>query len=280
MAQIIKGDEIAADLLNNLKLEINNFERAPKLAVILVGDDFASKTYVRAKSKAANKVGIEVDVLRFDIFVSEEEIIKQIKLLNEDKLVDGILIQLPLPKHLNTKEVLNKVRVSKDVDGFTYYNAGRLFRGDPLLEPCTPKGVMKMLEAKNIDVSNKNAVVVGRSNLVGLPLARMLTAANATVTICHSQTNNLREFTKKADLLFVAIGKSKFIKADDIKEGAIIIDIGISRDDNNKLSGDVDFDNVKDKASMISPVPKGVGPLTIAMLLSNTVSAYKGGLCE
>lgn len=280
MAQIIKGDEIAADLLNNLKLEINNFERAPKLAVILVGDDFASKTYVRAKSKAANKVGIEVDVLRFDIFVSEEEIIKQIELLNEDKLVDGILIQLPLPKHLNTKEVLNKVRVSKDVDGFTYYNAGRLFRGDPLLEPCTPKGVMKMLEAKNIDVSNKNAVVVGRSNLVGLPLARMLTAANATVTICHSQTNNLREFTKKADLLFVAIGKSKFIKADDIKEGAIIIDIGISRDDNNKLSGDVDFDNVKDKASMISPVPKGVGPLTIAMLLSNTVSAYKGGLCE
>ena len=280
MAQIIKGDEIAADLLNNLKLEINNFERAPKLAVILVGDDFASKTYVRAKSKAANKVGIEVDVLRFDIFVSEEEIIKQIELLNEDKLVDGILIQLPLPKHLNTKEVLNKVRVSKDVDGFTYYNAGRLFRGDPLLEPCTPKGVMKMLEAKNIDVSNKNAVVVGRSNLVGLPLARMLIAANATVTICHSQTNNLREFTKKADLLFVAIGKSKFIKADDIKEGAIIIDIGISRDDNNKLSGDVDFDNVKDKASMISPVPKGVGPLTIAMLLSNTVSAYKGGLCE
>lgn len=280
MAQIIKGNEIADKILNEIKIEIKTFKRAPKLAVILVGDDFASKTYVRAKKRAANKVGIEVEIFRFEVNVVEEVILQQIEILNNDKNIDGILIQLPLPKHLNSKEVLNKVKVNKDVDGFTYYNAGRLFRGDPLLEPCTPKGVMKMLAAENIDLTNKHAVVVGRSNLVGLPLARMLTAANATVTLCHSQTKNLSEFTKQADILFVAIGVSKFIKAEDIKAGAIIIDIGISRDKQNKLSGDVDFADVKDKAAMISPVPKGVGPLTIAMLLSNTVSAYKGGFCE
>lgn len=280
MAQIIRGDNIANKILKELQSEILTFKRAPKLAAIVVGDNFASKKYVKFKRKAAKKVGIEVDIYEFSEDILDSVIIDKIDKLNKDNNVDGILIQLPLPKHLNTKEILDKVKVSKDVDGFTYYNAGRLFRGNPLLEPCTPKGVMHMLKSENIELENKNVVVVGRSNLVGLPLSRMLTEANATVTLTHSKTKNLREFTSKADILLVAIGSSKFIKAEDVKEGAIVIDVGINRDENNRLSGDVDFDDVLSKVSKITPVPKGVGPLTIAMLLSNTVSAYKGGLCE
>ena len=176
-------------------------------------------------------------------------------------------------------KIVNEISVEKDVDGFTYYNAGRLFRGNPLLSPCTPQGAMYMLEAMNVEISGKHAVVVGRSNLVGQPLARMLTAADATVTLCHSKTKNLKNITSQADILIVAIGQSRYITADYVKEGAIILDVGISRDEHNKLSGDVDFDNVFDKVSMISPVPKGVGPLTVAMLLHNTLKAYKGELC-
>lgn len=276
MAQIIKGNEIAKEITDKIKLEVDLLERKPKLAVVLVGDDFSSEAYVRGKVKAGARVGIEVEIIRFEEDVMEDIVLNKVEKLNEDTNVDGIIVQLPLPKHLDEIKILNTVSVYKDVDGFSYYNAGRLFRGNPLLTPCTPQGVIYMLEVMNIDLSGLNAVVVGRSNLVGLPMARLLTEKDATVTICHSKTKDLKSFTKNADLLIVAIGQSKFVKKDYIKEGAIIIDVGISRDENNKLSGDVDFDDVFNKAGMISPVPKGVGPLTVAMLLSNTLKAYKG----
>lgn len=276
MAQIIRGDEIARVITDKIKDEVATLERAPKLAVVLVGDNFASKAYVRGKIKAGERVGIDVEVVHFDVDEKEKLILSKIKELNNDDNVDGIIVQLPLPDHLDVTKVVNEVSVEKDVDGFTYYNAGRLFRDNPLLNPCTPQGVMYMLDYMNVDIAGKNAVVLGRSNIVGMPLARMLTAKDATVTVCHSRTKDLKSYTSNADLLFVAIGKSKFITKEYVKEGAVIIDVGINRDENNKLTGDVDFDDVLDKVSMISPVPKGVGPLTIAMLLSNTLKAYKG----
>lgn len=276
MAQIIRGDEIARVITDKIKDEVATLERAPKLAVVLVGDNFASKAYVRGKIKAGERVGIDVEVVHFDVDEKEKLILSKIKELNNDDNVDGIIVQLPLPDHLDVTKVVNEVSVEKDVDGFTYYNAGRLFRDNPLLNPCTPQGVMYMLDYMKVDIAGKNAVVLGRSNIVGMPLARMLTAKDATVTVCHSRTKDLKSYTSNADLLFVAIGKSKFITKEYVKEGAVIIDVGINRDENNKLTGDVDFDDVLDKVSMISPVPKGVGPLTIAMLLSNTLKAYKG----
>lgn len=278
MAQIIKGDLIAREITDEIQREVLNLERAPKLSVILVGDNFASKSYVRGKIKAGKRVGIDVEVIHFEEDENEITILNKIRLLNNDKSVDGIIVQLPLPEHLDVIKIVNEVSVKKDVDGFTYLNAGRLFRGNPLINPCTPQGIMHMLDYMNVDIAGSNAVVIGRSNIVGLPLARMLTEKDATVTVAHSKTKNLKEITSKADILLVAIGKSKFITSDYIKNGAIIIDVGVNRDENNKLSGDVDFDDVFEKASMISPVPRGVGPLTIAMLLRNTLEAYKGEL--
>lgn len=280
MAQIIKGDQIAKKITDNIQKEVVTLERSPKLAVVLVGNDFASEAYVRGKIKAGKRVGIEVEIIRFEEDVLEVDVINKIHDLNNNQDVDGIIVQLPLPKHLNETKLVNAVSQSKDVDGFTYYNAGRLFRGNPLISPCTPQGIMYMLEHENVEIAGKRAVVVGRSNLVGLPLSRLLIQADATVTVCHSKTKDLATITKEADLLFVAIGQSRFITKEYVKEGAIVIDVGISRDQDNKLSGDVDFDDVIDKVSMISPVPKGVGPLTIAMLLSNTLKAYKGEFCE
>lgn len=276
MGKIIEGDKIAAKIYKEIKAEVSTLDRSPMLAVILVGDNFASASYVKGKIKAGKKVGIDVEVFDYPQDVLEHEIINKIKELNNDKNIDGIIIQLPLPKHLNESVIVNSVNSNKDVDGFTFYNAGRLFKGQPHFEPCTPKGILRLLKESNIDVAGKRAVVVGRSNLVGLPLARMLIDANATVTTCHSQTKNLEEITKTADILFVAIGKNNFINASHIKEGAVIIDIGINRDNKNGLTGDVDFNDVFDKVSYITPVPKGVGPLTISMLLSNTLAAYKG----
>lgn len=278
MAQIIKGDLIAGEITDEIQREVLNLERAPKLSVILVGDNFASKSYVRGKIKAGKRVGIDVEVIHFEEDENEITILNKIRLLNNDKSVDGIIVQLPLPEHLDVIKIVNEVSVKKDVDGFTYLNAGRLFRGNPLINPCTPQGIMHMLDYMNVDIAGSNAVVIGRSNIVGLPLARMLTEKDATVTVAHSKTKNLKEITSKADILLVAIGKSKFITSDYIKDGAIIIDVGVNRNENNKLSGDVDFDDVFEKASMISPVPRGVGPLTIAMLLRNTLEAYKGEL--
>lgn len=276
MAHIIKGNEIAKAITDNIKKEVEGLERAPRLAVILVGNNFSSEAYVRGKIKAGARVGINVDIHRFEENSTELEVLNHINDLNTDDEVDGIIVQLPLPQHLDVTHIVNAVKVEKDVDGFSYYNAGRLFRGEPLLSPCTPQGIMHMLEVSDVELSGINAVVIGRSNLVGLPLARMLTEKDATVTVCHSKTKNLKEISSNADLLVVAIGKSKFITQEYIKEGAVVIDVGISRDENNKLSGDVDFEDVFEKVSMISPVPKGVGPLTIAMLLSNTLKAYKG----
>ena len=280
MAKLIKGDIIAKQIFEEIKAEVATLSRKPILAVLLVGDSFASASYVKGKSKAGEKVGIDVKVFAYPNDVLEETLIKKIKTLNTDCNIDGIIVQLPLPKHLNESKIINCVKSSKDVDGFTFYNAGRLFKGQPHFEPCTPKGILRMLKEEDIDVTGKNAVVVGRSNLVGLPLSRMLIEANATVTTCHSRTKNLKKITKTADILFVAIGQKNFIDASFIKEGAIIIDVGINRDDNNKLTGDVDFEDVFNKASLITPVPKGVGPLTISMLLSNTLTAHKGEFYE
>lgn len=280
MGKIIKGNEIAAEIYDGIKEEVKTLKRQPCLAVVLVGDDFASQSYVRGKKRAGKKVNIDVKIFDYPDSVDEDSLINKIKDLNNDSNIDGIIVQLPLPKHLNESRVINSVISSKDVDGFTFYNAGRLFKGQPHFKPCTPKGIMHMLDKQNIDVSKKNVVVVGRSNLVGLPLARLMIEANATVTVCHSQTSNLENFTKEADILIVAIGSEKFIKAKHIKEGAVVIDVGINRDKDNKLAGDVDFEDVFDKVSYITPVPKGVGPLTISMLLSNTLAAYKGEFYE
>lgn len=275
MAKIIKGDIIAEKIFKEIKEEVSNFKRKPHLAVILVGNDFASASYVRGKKKSGKKADIEVSIFDYPEDVAESVLINKIEKLNSDKMIDGIIVQLPLPEHFDENKIVNTVSPYKDVDGFTYYNAGRLFKGEALFEPCTPKGIMYMLKESKINVEKKHCVVVGRGNLVGLPLSRMLTEANATVTLCHSYTDNLEKITSQADILFVAIGCRKFIKAKHVKEGAIVIDVGINRDKDNKLCGDVDFDDVQKKASYITPVPKGVGPLTISMLLSNTLKAYK-----
>lgn len=280
MAQLMEGDKIAAKIYEEIKAETTTLNRKPTLAVILVGDHFASQSYVRGKIRAGKKAGIKVVVYSYPDDVLENKIIEKINFLNQDNETDGIIVQLPLPKHLNESRIINKVKGSKDVDGFTFYNAGRLFKGKPYFEPCTPKGILRMLEEYNIELAGKKAVVVGRSNLVGLPLSRMLTGKNATVTLCHSYTKDLENITKTADLLFIAIGQNNFIKARHVKKGAVVIDIGINRDEKNKITGDVDFDDVYKKVSYITPVPKGVGPLTISMLLTNTLTAYKGELYE
>ena len=280
MAEIIKGNEIAKTILTHIKDEVSKMDRKPTLAVILVGDNFASKSYVRGKKRAGKKVDVNVEVYEYKEDVLEKEIIEKINHLNNDINTDGIIVQLPLPKHLNESKIINTVSSKKDVDGFTFNNAGRLFKGKPQLVPCTPKGIIYMLKAIKVDLEGKYCVVVGRSNLVGLPLSRMLIEENATVTVCHSKTKELKKMTNQADILIVAIGQNKFITKDFVKEGAVVIDVGINRDENNKLSGDVDFDNVQEKASYISPVPKGVGPLTIAMLLLNTLIAKKGDIYE
>lgn len=280
MAEVIKGNEIAAEIFKDIKEEVKKLKRQPCLAVVLVGDDFASKSYVRGKIKAGSKVNIDVRVFDYEKDVNQELLINKIQKLNDNKEIDGIIVQLPLPKHLNESLIINSVDSSKDVDGFTFENAGRLFKGQPRFKPCTPQGIMHMLDKVGIEVAKKHVVIVGRSNLVGLPLSRMMLEADATVTVCHSQTLNLESYTNQADILVVAIGQKKFIKAKHVKEDAVIIDVGINRDENNHLAGDVDFDEVINKVSYITPVPKGVGPLTISMLLTNTLAAYKGEFYE
>lgn len=280
MAEIIRGDKIAAKIFKEIKAEVSLLERRPVLAVVLAGDNFASASYVKAKIKSGKKADIEVIVFDYPNDVSEQKLINKINYLNESKDIDGIIVQLPLPDHLNESRIINSVKSSKDVDGFTFYNAGRLFKGQPHFKPCTPNGIMHMLKATDIKVAGKNCVVVGRSNLVGLPLSRMLIEANATVTVCHSYTKDLETITSQADILFVAIGEPEFIKPKHVKTGAVVIDVGINRSVDNRLTGDVEFQTVKNKASFITPVPKGVGPLTISMLLSNTLKAYKGEFYE
>ena len=273
MTKIIDGKVLAQKVKDELKIKVAEFQakfgRQITLAVILVGENPASQVYVRNKIKATEYVGMKSLSFYLPETATEEEVSETILSLSSDNSVDGILVQLPLPKHLNENKLLNLIPASKDVDGFLAENVGNLLLGQPYTIACTPFGVLKMLQSENIDMCGKNAVVIGRSNIVGKPMAMLLLKENCTVTMCHSKTQNLKEVCKNADILVAAIGKPKFVTADMVKNGAVVIDVGINRTENG-LVGDVDFDAVKDVASYISPVPGGVGPMTIAMLLENT----------
>ncbi len=275
---LIYGKEVAANTLEKITVETQRFcekySRKPTLAVIIVGEDPASQTYVRNKINGCKQVGFDSLSYEYADGTQQEEIIERIKSLANDDRVDGILVQLPLPKGYDEEKILANIPDSKDVDGFNASNIGCLCLNRPRTVSCTPLGVMHMLEYTGVDIAGKNAVVLGRSNTVGKPMAMLLLNANCTVTVCHSKTQNISDFTKKADILVVAIGKPKFVTGDMVKDGAIVIDVGINRVD-GKLCGDVDFDSVSPKTSYISPVPGGVGPMTISMLLYNTLMCAK-----
>lgn len=275
--KILNGKEVSKKIKEDLKIEVDKLRKkgiVPKLAVIMVGNNEASKVYVRNKSKACDKVGVEFEEFLMEENTSEKELFDLIDKLNEDKSINGILLQSPIPKHLDQNKAFRRIDASKDVDGFNPINVGDLCIGNDCFISCTPFGVMKILEHYNIDIEGKNAVVLGRSNIVGKPMVQCLLSKNATVTVCHSRTKNLKEITSKADILIAAIGKSKYVTKDMVKEDAVVIDVGINRDE-GKICGDVDFENVFDKVSAITPVPGGVGPMTIAMLLYNLVKATK-----
>ena len=275
---IISGKDISTKIKEQLKQEVQEiktkYNRLPKLAVILVGDNQASQVYVRNKERGCEYIGIDSLKIVHDESFSEEELLKEINELNNDDTVDGILVQLPLPKHINEDKVLEAILPSKDVDGFHPDNVAKLFLGQDSLVPCTPKGMMVLLDEINYDLTGKEVVVVGRSNIVGKPVALLCLQKNATVTIAHSRTANLKEVCKRADVLIAAVGKAKMINHEYVKEGAVVLDVGINRDENNKLCGDVDFEDVKDLVSAITPVPGGIGPMTITMLLQNTLEAF------
>lgn len=278
MAEIISGKEVAAVLNEGTAAkvaELKNKGIGVSLAVIIVGDDPASKVYVNNKKKACEKLGITSYEYVLPDSTTQEELMQTVKELNERADVNGILCQLPLPKHLDSNAVIDAIAPEKDVDCFSPTNVGLLNIGRGRLSPCTPAGIMDMLEYKNISVSGKHCVVIGRSNIVGKPMSALLLAADATVTVCHSKTQNLKEITKTADVLIAAVGRPKFVTADMVKDGAVVIDVGIHRTESGKLCGDVDFDSVEPKASYITPVPGGVGPMTIARLMRNTVTAAK-----
>jgi len=277
-AKIIDGKMIAAKIKENLKKEVQEMKNAgiiPGLAVILVGDNPASRLYVNNKKKACAEIGIESYEYHLPETVTEDELLALIQELNSNRNVNGILCQLPLPGHISEEKIINAIDPLKDADCFHPINVGRLMTGKPLYRPCTPYGVIEMIKEAGVNIEGKECVVIGRSNIVGKPLAIMLLAENGTVTVCHSKTEKLEAVCKRADILVAAIGKARFIGASHVKEGAVVIDVGINRDGNGKLCGDVDFDAVKDIAAAISPVPGGVGPMTIAMLMKNTVMAAK-----
>ena len=278
MVQIIDGKELAKNIREKLKdevIELKNADINPKLAVIMVGDDKASKVYVKNKSKACEDVGIEYEEYVLPTETKMEELIELIEKLNNDETIHGILVQSPLPQGLDANIAFRTISPKKDVDGFNPINVGKLSLNQDCFVSCTPFGVIKMLEAYNIQIEGAHAVVIGRSNIVGKPLVQCLLNKNATVTVCHSKTKNLKEMTKQADILIAAIGKPKFVTEDMVKENAVVIDVGINRLDDGKLVGDTDFEKIKEKASHITPVPGGVGPMTIAMLMHNVVKAAK-----
>lgn len=282
MYKIIDGKQLAADMRTDIAAKVAAFMartgREIGLAVVLVGDDAASQVYVRNKTKACAEVGIKSFTHYLPSNVTQAELESLIKRLAVDNGIDGILVQLPLPEHINVNGVLKLIPVEKDVDGFSEENIGKLAQGKDCLAACTPNGIMKMLESKGIELRGKKAVVVGRSEIVGRPMAMLLLNSDATVTVCHSKTADLKAECLQADILVVATGKPKFITADMVKPGAVVIDVGTNRDDNGKLCGDVDFENVKEKCSYITPVPGGVGPMTITMLMYNTyVAAERRG---
>ncbi len=275
---IIDGKALAQEIRNDLKLEVQELKEKginPKLAVIMLGEDKASAVYVRNKSKACNELGIEFEEFIKGNETTQKELIDLIDELNKREDIHGILLQSPIPKNLDIREAFNRIDSKKDVDGFNPINVGKLAIGEDCFISCTPYGVIKMLEAYNIEIEGKRAVVIGRSNIVGKPVAQCLLNKNATVTICHSKTRNIAEVVREADIVIAALGKPKFVTEDMIKDGAVVIDVGINRNSEGKLEGDVDFENVSKKASYITPVPGGVGPMTIAMLMNNVVKAAR-----
>lgn len=282
MAQIINGKLVSASVREEIKKEteelFNKYGRRAGLAVIIVGEDPASKVYVANKEKGCQEVGFYSELYRLPESTEMDELLALIEKLNKDDKINGILCQLPLPKHLDEEKVILAIDPSKDVDAFHPVNTGKIMIGNHSFLPCTPAGVMKLIESTGVEISGKECVVIGRSNIVGKPQAMLLLQANGTVTICHSRTKDLKEVTRRADILVVAIGKADFITGDMIKEGAVVIDVGMNRRQDGKLTGDVDFESCEKVAGYITPVPGGVGPMTISMLLQNTLTAFKSTL--
>ncbi|MBC1862409.1 bifunctional methylenetetrahydrofolate dehydrogenase/methenyltetrahydrofolate cyclohydrolase FolD [Listeria welshimeri] len=278
MGQIIDGKKLAKEIQERVTTEVAELakiDKKPGLAVVLVGDNQASRTYVRNKQKRTEEAGMKSVLIELPETVSEEKLLEVVEELNTDDTIHGILVQLPLPKHISEEKVIDTISYGKDVDGFHPVNVGNLFIGKDSFVPCTPAGIIELIKSTGTQIEGKRAVVIGRSNIVGKPVAQLLLNENATVTIAHSRTKNLPEVAKEADILVVATGLAKFVKKEYIKPGAIVIDVGMDRDENNKLCGDVDFDDVIEEAGFITPVPGGVGPMTITMLLANTLKAAK-----
>ncbi|MDA1631711.1 bifunctional methylenetetrahydrofolate dehydrogenase/methenyltetrahydrofolate cyclohydrolase FolD [Bacillus cereus] len=285
VAVIIKGNEVAEKKRAQLTEEVVKLKDqgiVPGLAVILVGEDPASRSYVKGKEKGCEQVGIYSELIELPETITEERLLAEIDRLNVDDRINGILVQLPLPKHIEEKAIIERISPEKDVDGFHPISVGRMMTGQDTFLPCTPHGIVELVKETNLDISGKHVVVIGRSNIVGKPVGQLFLNENATVTYCHSKTQNMKELTKLADILIVAVGRPKMVTADYIKEGAVVIDVGVNRLETGKLCGDVDFDNVLDVAGYITPVPKGVGPMTITMLLHNTVESAKraGVVCK
>lgn len=277
-AEVIKGHEVASKLRTDMKVKVEKMQKAginPHLTVILVGEDPASQSYVNGKEKAATEIGMASEVIRMDEETTEEQLLNKIDTLNKSNHVHGILVQLPLPDHINEQHVIEAIDPDKDVDGFHPVNVGKMMLGQDTFLPCTPHGILKLLEAKNISLEGKHAVIIGRSNIVGKPMGQLLLNEHATVTYCHSRTRDLKSITKQADILIVAVGRAYFVDASHIKNGATVIDVGVNRIEDGSLTGDVDFESAKEVASYITPVPRGVGPMTITMLLENTIKAAK-----
>ncbi|MDY5230474.1 MAG: bifunctional methylenetetrahydrofolate dehydrogenase/methenyltetrahydrofolate cyclohydrolase FolD [Eubacteriales bacterium] len=275
---MLSGKTVSARVKQELKIEAENLTKAgtkPGLAVVIVGDDSASKVYVANKEKACAELGIYSEKYALSADTTEDELLNLIKKLNADDKIHGILVQLPLPEHLDDKTIINNILPSKDVDAFHPTNVGRIMIGDFDFVPCTPAGIMELIHESGVEVGGKECVVIGRSNIVGKPMSMLLLHENGTVTVCHSKTADLKAQTRRADILVAAVGIPKFVKADMVKPGAVVIDVGMDRDENGKLCGDVDFDEVEKVASAITPVPGGVGPMTIAMLMRNTITAAK-----
>jgi methylenetetrahydrofolate dehydrogenase (NADP+) / methenyltetrahydrofolate cyclohydrolase len=277
-AEVIFGSELAQSMRDEMKEEVSRLKSqgiVPGLTVILIGDDPASKSYVLGKQRASEYVGVSSDLITMPEETTEEELLTKIAELNNDDKVNGILVQLPLPNHINEQKVIEAIIPEKDVDGFHPINIGRMMTGKDTFFPCTPYGIIQMLKSKNISISGKHAVIIGRSNIVGKPVGQLLLNENATVTYCHSRTVDMEKYISEADILVVAVGKAHFIDGTHIKNGAVVIDVGVNRTEEGTLTGDVDFDSAKEKASFITPVPKGVGPMTITMLLHNTIKSAK-----
>ena len=276
--KIIDGKTLAENLRKNIANEVKQYSRPPGLAVLLVGDDQASQVYVRNKSRACVEVGFYSDQIHKSANITQEELLSEVKRLNENDNIDGILVQLPLPKHIDANEIIEAIIPEKDVDGFSSENVGKLSLNKPFISPCTPKGVIKMLDSIKCDLRGKDCVIIGASNIVGRPMAMEFLNAGATVQVCHKETKDIKQKAKSGDIIVAAAGVANLVNSEWVKEGAVIIDVGINRLEDGSMTGDVDFDDVKDTVSAISPVPGGVGPMTIAVLLENTLTAYQAKL--